>query len=61
MKERMKWLSSSQNSPDFGFTPLSLSTMNLHSITHIQCIREIMCSTVHNPPFIVSDSSFVIK
>ena len=48
VKERMTWLSSSQNSPDFGFTPLSLSTMNSHSITHIQPIEEMACSTVHD-------------
>ena len=45
MKERMKWLSSSQNSPDFGFTPLSLSTMNSHSITHIHHTEEMTCSS----------------
>ena len=47
MKERMTWLSLSQKSADFGVTPLSLSTMNLHSTTHIQSVEEITCSTVH--------------
>ena len=47
MKERMTWLSSSQNSAYFGFTPLSLSTMNLHSTTHMLSVEEIICSIVH--------------
>ena len=47
MKERMTWLSLSQKSADFGVTPLSLSTVNLHSTTHIQSVEEITCSTVH--------------
>ena len=48
MKERMKGLSSSQNSPDFGFIPLSSSNTNSHSITHVQSVEEMMCSTVHD-------------
>ena len=59
MKERMKWLSSSQNSPDFGFTPLSLSTMNLHSITHMQSVEEIICSTVHDLHSLFQTPSFL--
>ena len=67
MKERMKWLSSSRNSPDFGFTPLSLSTMNLHSTTHMLSVEEIICSIVHvlhslfqTPPLLLDGSDLSI-
>ena len=45
MKERMKGLSSSQNSPDFGFIPLSLSAMNTHSASHVHHTEEMTCSS----------------
>ena len=48
MKERMKGLSSSQNSPDFGFTPLSLSAMNPHSASHVHHTEEMTCSSGHD-------------
>ena len=48
MKERMMVLSSSQNSVYFGFTPLSLSTTNSHSTTHMKHTEEVMCSTVYD-------------
>ena len=48
MKERMKGLSSSQNSVYFGITPLSLSTTNSHSTTHMKHTEEVMCSTVYD-------------
>ena len=67
MKERMTWLSSSKKSAYFGFTPLSLSTMNSHSITHIQPIEEMACSTVHDlhslfqtPPLLLDGSDLSI-
>ena len=56
IKERMTWVSSSQKSVYFGITPLSLSTMNSHSITHVQPIGEIMCSTVHDLPSLFQTS-----
>ena len=48
MKERMKGLYSSQNSTYFGDTPLSLSTTNSHSTTHMHHTEEMACSTVHD-------------
>ena len=45
MKERMTWLSSSQNSVYFGFTPLSLSAMNSHSASHVHHTEEDTCSS----------------
>ena len=57
MSERMKWLPSSQKSVYFGFIPLSLSTVNSHSTTHMLSVEEVMISTVHDPLFIDSDSS----
>lgn len=67
MKERMKWVSSSQKNADFGVTPLSLSTVNLHSTTHIQSAEEMACSTVHDlhslfqtPPLLLDGSDLSI-
>ena len=45
MKERMKGLSSSQNSVYFGITPLSFSAMNSHSASHVHHTEEMTCSS----------------
>ena len=68
VKERMKGLSSSQNSPDFGFTPLSLSAMNSHSASHVHHTEEMTCSSgydlhslFHTPPLLSNRNDLSLR